>query len=132
MLLLQRGGQRRTGAHGVADAFDDAPRLRAFGQVQQDAEGAVERLAGAEERGQLLGELQHLLVAELLAAQQAGPALARPAGIAAAGVDRQVALFLELEHHVFGAGGLHVAFQGFARGGQRLVAEQRHRLRLPG
>ncbi len=130
MLLLERGGQRRAAAHRFADAFDHPSRLHAVGKFQKDAERAVQRLAGAEQGRQLLGELQGLLVVEFPAFEQAAQALAA-AGIGAARLDRQMALVLQAHDHFLGAGGLHLPVQGLAGRRQGLVAEQRHRPRLP-
>ena len=64
MLAVERRRQRRAAAHGIADVGDHATRLLVLGQVQQDAQRAVQRLARAQQRGQLLGELHQAVAAE--------------------------------------------------------------------
>ena len=131
MLLLQRRRQRRAAADRLAHALHHATRLGRVGKLEQDAQRPVQRLARTQQGGQLLGELQHLFGAELLALEQGAHALA--AGlVGAARFNGQVALLLQARDHLVGAAGLHLAIERFARRRQRLVAEHRHRPSLPG
>ena len=132
MLLLERNRQRRAAAHGFADAFEHLARVRGFGKLDQDAQRTIERLSGAEQGCQLLGELQDLRGIEfaLLAERKQADGLAGLIG--AQGLDRQVALVLQSHDHFIGVGRFHLAVERFARGRQGLVAEQGHLVRLPG
>ena len=70
MLALQRGRQRRAAAHRIADVGDGAACFLVFGQIQQDGQRTVQRLARTEQRGQLLGELHQPFAREGVPAPQ--------------------------------------------------------------
>ena len=70
MLPLQRGRQGGATTHGVTDVGDGTARFVVFRQFQQDGQGAVQGLPGAEQRRQLLGELHQPLAGEGLGLEQ--------------------------------------------------------------
>ena len=57
VLPLQRRRQRAAAAHRIADVGDGALGRFVFRQFQQDRQRAIERLARAEQRRELLREL---------------------------------------------------------------------------
>ena len=125
MLAVERRRQRRAAAHGIADVGDHATRLLVLGQVQQDAQRAVQRLARAQQRGQLLGELHQAVAAERMGTPQLRPA-ATGTGHRRHRFHRQVSLLLQPRHDIGVAGGLHLAFQHLAMRVEGLVTIERH------
>ena len=131
MLALQRHRQRGAAAHRVADVLDGAARDFVLGQFQQDRQRAVQRLAGAEQGRQLLGELHQPRAREGFGLEQAAPRQ-----LAARGgehrLDRQMPLLLQAQHDFGVAGGLHLAVQHFAAAVQGFVAVEGHGNRAVG
>jgi hypothetical protein len=123
---FQGDRQGRAAAHRFADAFDDLACFRRIRQLQHDAERPVERLAGGQQRGQLLGELQHLRGVEVALAPEREQRAPLARGVGAQGLHRQVTLVLQPDDDFVGIGRFHLAFQAFAGRGQRFVGKQRH------
>jgi hypothetical protein len=129
VLALQRGRQRRAAAHGVAHVGDGAARGFVLGQLEQDGQRAIQRLAGPEQRRQLLGELHEALAGERLGLEQRPPRRLAAALARQPCLDRKMALFLQAQHDVGIAGGFHLAVERLAAGVERLVAVQGHAIR---
>ena len=126
MLAFQRHRQRRAAAYGVADVGDDAAAFVVFGQIHQDRQRAVQRLPGADQRRQLLGELHQRGIVERLLAQQHAQ---RRRTVFAGGQTRfyrQVALLLQTQRHLGIVGRFHLTIEHFAVRIERLVAVQGH------
>ncbi len=126
MFLVQRRRQRVAAAHALAHALDQLLRVLALGQVEQDAERAVQWLAGAQQGRQLMGELGQLIAAERAAPEQRRETAAAGSAIGQLGLQRRVALVLQPADHLLHAGSLHLPLQRLAGVGDRLVAELRH------
>jgi hypothetical protein len=101
-------------------------RALAGSGVHQEAQGAVEILAGAQHDRQFAGEVGHLLPAQRRGAAELEQGEAGEP--AARGVDAQRggALVVQALHHRRLVGGLHGAARALAGTVQRAVAEARH------
>ncbi|KAG1254545.1 hypothetical protein G6F68_010798 [Rhizopus microsporus] len=127
VLAFQRGGQRRTAAHHVADVGDGATRSFILGQPEQDRQRAVQRLAGTEQGRQLLGELQQRGALQRALAQQVAPAAATDrATIGQLRFHRQVALVLQARDQFGLAGRFHLPVEDLAVRIEGPVAIGRH------
>ena len=85
-----------------------------------------EPLADAQQRRQLLRELQHRRVVHRTLAEQRCETGPRTFIDRRADIERQMALLLQARDHVLDARGFHRAGEGFAGGAQGFVAEQWH------
>ena len=132
MLPFQRGRQRAAATHRIAHVGERAPGDLVLGQFQQDRERAVQRLAGAEQRGQLLGELHQPFAREGFGFEQPLPHRLAAAFAGQPGLHRQVTLLLQALHHIGVAGGFHLAVKQIAAGVQGLVAVEGHQGRDSG
>ncbi len=122
MLLVQGVRQGGAAAHAVADALDQLLRPVAFRKIQQDAERAVQRLTGAEQGRQLVGELGQLVAGERAALEQRRESRAAAIGIGRPRIQRRVALILQPGNHLLDTARLHLPLQGFAGGADGAVA----------
>ena len=114
--------------HDIHRAFSAAPAAKDSAELGLE----FERLSGAKQGGQLLRELHEALAREGLRLQQRAPGAAGATALAGgARFDRQVALLLQAARDLGAVGGLHLPVEHLAARIQRLVAEQRHRLRRP-
>ncbi|MNV46729.1 hypothetical protein D3C71_1385730 [compost metagenome] len=126
VLALHRLRQRCAATHGITDVTDHPTRTRVFGCVQQDGQRTIQRLAGAEQGGQLLGEL-HQRGAGKRPLPPLLPARAFQCGTGGEfGLHRQMTLLLQARDDVGVAGRVHLPVQHFAMGIQCLVTVQRH------
>ena len=117
---------RGAAAHRVAHVADGAPRGLVLGQFEQDRQRAVQRLSGAEQGRQLLGELHQTLAGERLRLQQRPPRWREPALRRQPRLDRQVALLLQPLRDVRVAGRIHLPLEHLAAGIERLVSVEGH------
>ena len=115
-------GQRLAALEDAHHIQHHGAKIAAIGELGHDRESAVERHAGVQQRGQLLGEEQHILA---VAAAESGKfeikAGARP--LAEPDIHRDQALAAQLAGHglvVFGGKG---ARAGFAIGGDSAEKE---------
>ena len=125
-LRFERIGQGRAAANEVAHALEQVSRLFALRQIEQDLQGAIERLAGTEQGRQLLGELDDLRLVQGRPLHQRREQTSRIDAVGIAHVERNIAGVLQLADDLVVRGHVHLALEGLAGRRDGLVVVEGH------